>query len=59
MGLNYREHRIDLEKAMEETVARIADLDFNFLTERRASYPAEILAEAGRAGKASWKGCGA
>ncbi len=47
MGVNYREHRIDLEKAMEETMARIADLDFNFLTERRATHPAEILAEPG------------
>jgi anthranilate synthase component 1 len=47
VGLNYREHRIDLERAMEDTVARIADLDFNFLTERRATHPAEILPEAG------------
>jgi anthranilate synthase component 1 len=42
IGLNYREHEIDLERAVEETVARIGDLDFNFLTERRTAYPAEI-----------------
>jgi len=47
VGLNYREHRIDLERAMQETVARIGDLDFNFLTERRTTHPAEILREAG------------
>jgi anthranilate synthase component 1 len=43
VGVNYREHEIDLEKAMRETVARIGDLDFNFLTEPKASYPAEQL----------------
>ncbi len=43
VGLNYREHSIDLEKAMAETMARIADLDFNFLTERRSSHPAALL----------------
>ena len=47
VGVNYREHRIDLERAMQETVARIGDLDFNFLTERRTTHPAEILPEAG------------
>jgi len=47
VGVNYRDHRIDLEAALQETVARLADLDFNFLTERRVSHPAEVLREAG------------
>jgi anthranilate synthase component 1 len=47
VGVNYREHEIDLEAVVEETVARIGDLDFNFLTERRRSYPTELLAEEG------------
>ncbi len=47
LGLNYRDHRIDLQRAMEETVARIGDLDFNFLTEKRQAYPARLLAREG------------
>ncbi len=47
LGLNYRDHRIDLREAVEETVARIGDLDFNFLTERRQSHPARTLAREG------------
>jgi anthranilate synthase component 1 len=47
VGLNYREHSIDLEAAVEETVERIGDLDFNFLTERPRSYAAEIVPRAG------------
>ena len=47
VGLNYREHSIDLEAAMEETIERIGDMDFNFLTERRREYPAEVIPEAG------------
>ncbi len=43
VGLNYREHSIDLEKAMSRTMARIEDLDFNFLTERGSSHPAVVL----------------
>jgi anthranilate synthase component 1 len=47
VGINYREHQIDLEQALRDTVARIGDLDFNFLTEPRASYPAEVLPQEG------------
>jgi anthranilate synthase component 1 len=48
VGLNYREHGIDLEQAMAETMARIADLDFNFLTERPSAHPAALLDGEGR-----------
>jgi anthranilate synthase component 1 len=47
VGLNYREHSIDLEAAVAETVERIGDLDFNFLTERPRSYPAEVVPRPG------------
>jgi anthranilate synthase component 1 len=47
VGVNYRDHQIDLEQALQETVARIADLDFNFLTEKPSSHPAEALREPG------------
>ena len=47
VGLNYREQAIDLEAAVEEAVARIGDLDFNFLTEGRSTYAAELLVQEG------------
>ena len=31
VGVNYREHRIDLQEALDETERRIDDLDFNFM----------------------------
>jgi len=46
-AVNYREHQIDLQQAMQEAVARIGDLDFNFLTEPKVSYPAEPLRQEG------------
>jgi len=47
VGLNYQEHSIDLQAAMQDTMERIGDLDFNFLTDRRKQYPAEVLSEPG------------
>ena len=36
VGVNYREHRIDLEEALDETERRIDDLDFNFMAVSRS-----------------------
>jgi len=38
LGLNYREHRIDLVKAVQDTEDRIYDLDFNYLTSVEKEY---------------------
>ncbi|MFP4490263.1 MAG: chorismate-binding protein [Spirochaetaceae bacterium] len=40
IGLNYREHEIDLSEALEKTEKRIADLDFTYLQDEKA-----VLAE--------------
>jgi anthranilate synthase component 1 len=42
VGVNYDEHAIDLERALDETERRINDLDFNFMTEPR-SHPAAAV----------------
>jgi anthranilate synthase component 1 len=47
VGLNYREHSIDLEAAVEGTVNRIGDMDFNFLTERPRTHHAELVPRPG------------
>ena len=43
VGVNYREHRIDLEEALDETERRIDDLDFNFMAASRSQPDARIL----------------
>ncbi len=44
IGLNYREHRIDLESAVREIEEKIGDLDFNYLREREEKYYAYPVA---------------
>lgn len=39
IGLNYKEHSIDLHAALEETEARINDLNFNYLQDDETAYP--------------------
>ena len=43
LGVNYREHRIDLARALDETERRIDDLDFNFMTAARSHPAAEVI----------------
>ncbi len=38
LGLNYREHRINLQRAIEEVEERMHDLDFNYLTSVEKEY---------------------
>ncbi|GAB4365034.1 MAG: anthranilate synthase component I family protein [Spirochaetales bacterium] len=42
IGLNYAEHRIDLERALLETEETIRDLNFNYLQEPNVEHPARI-----------------
>jgi len=39
LGLNYKEHSINLEKAIEELERRLHDLDFNYLYIPEVDYP--------------------
>lgn len=49
LGLNYREHRIDLEKAVKEVEDRLHDLDFNYLSPSQQKYESVVLvSEKGR-----------
>ena len=41
IGLNYNEHEIDLDEAIRKTEAKMNDLDFNYLSGDKRSYPAE------------------
>ncbi len=43
LGLNYKEHSIDLERRMEEIEERMNDLDFNFMTQKLARYEAKDI----------------
>ena len=43
LGVNYREHRIDLERALDETERRIDDLDFNFMIAPRSRPEAAVV----------------
>jgi anthranilate synthase component 1 len=43
VGLNYPDHRIDLERAIVETEEKINDLDFNYLTPVNRQYAAVPL----------------
>ena len=47
IGLNYREHAIDLEAAIRETEKRLYDLDFNYLAAPAAPLPARLEEAAG------------
>ncbi|MGC9312887.1 MAG: chorismate-binding protein [Sediminispirochaetaceae bacterium] len=47
IGLNYREHEIDLEAAAAETERRLYDLDFNYLASPPAPYKAELMERQG------------
>lgn len=42
-GLNYKEHEIDLQNAIEETEKKINDLNFNYLAPRNTTYSAELV----------------
>ena len=42
IGINYGEDDIDLEKALDDTEAKINDLNFNYMMEQTAQYPAII-----------------
>ncbi len=43
IGLNYREHEIDLENAIKAAERRIHDLDFNYLSREEEQHSVEIL----------------
>lgn len=43
MGLNYKEHEIDLHAAMDEVESKLNDLDFTYLNPEQKHYPAEII----------------
>lgn len=47
LGLNYREHEINLEAAAAETERRLYDLDFNYLAPPPAPYKAELMEREG------------
>lgn len=47
IGLNYREHSIDLEQALRETEDAIHDLNFNYLKDGEREYEATVVAEPG------------
>ena len=42
-GLNYKEQEIDLVKAIDETMSKINDLNFNYLAPKVKSYTAELI----------------
>ena len=42
VGVNYREHRIDLQQALDETERRIDDLDFNFMAATKSRPDATV-----------------
>jgi anthranilate synthase component 1 len=42
VGLNYREHAIDLQKAAADLEERINDLNFNYLSQPEREYPAAV-----------------
>ncbi|MGQ9616408.1 MAG: chorismate-binding protein [Spirochaetota bacterium] len=43
IGVNYREHQINLEKAIRDTEERINDLDFNYLLKPGKNYSSSVL----------------
>lgn len=47
VGLNYKEHEIDLEEAVEETASRLNDLNFNYLSPEKKKYSVELRPQEG------------
>ncbi len=47
LGLNYREHSIDLKARIEEIEERMNDLDFNFMTQKLNRYEADNVTPPG------------
>ncbi len=45
VGLNYAQHRIDLEKALAQVRARLDDLDFTYLAPPEAAVSLEIMSD--------------
>ena len=43
VGINYKDHRIDLGRAIRETEEKINDLDFNYLTPAERDYTSVVL----------------
>lgn len=43
IGLNYREHEIDLAQAVSDVETKMTDLDFNYLQNDERSYEAEVV----------------
>lgn len=43
LGLNYKEHNIDLEKALNQCEEKIFDFDFNYLSKEPRMLPAEVV----------------
>ena len=43
MGLNYNEHEIDLESALDSIESKLNDLDFTYLSNNQTTYTAEII----------------
>jgi len=47
LGLNYKEHEIDLEQAIDETERKLNDLDFNYLAPKGPVKKGELVQRAG------------
>ncbi len=45
IGLNYKQHQVDLQRAVTDVERRITDLNFNYLQDETVDYPASIEAE--------------
>ncbi len=45
VGINYAEREINLEQAVEATVSKLGDMDFNYLSPDETAYPAKIAAD--------------
>jgi anthranilate synthase component 1 len=43
IGINYREHEIDLDAAMAEVESRMNDMDFNYLSHDKKKYAATVM----------------
>ena len=43
VGLNYKEHEIDLERAISETESKLNDLDFTYLSKEEQKYRVELV----------------
>ncbi|TVR28965.1 MAG: anthranilate synthase component I [Spirochaetaceae bacterium] len=45
IGLNYKQHQVDLQRAVADVERRITDLNFNYLQDETVDYPVSIEAE--------------